>query len=122
MGDGAEPAVSYQHLEDTPFVAMKSQQHGDRKVSVWLRLLVERPDRSINHTRYDPGLVLERHGEPVSRGSGEPGRRHEPREILRPGLECTQYERCFVQDADAAAGAARVVHASILPFRTLRRK
>jgi quercetin dioxygenase-like cupin family protein len=62
MDDDAKPAVSYQHLEDTPFLAMKSQQHGDRRVSVWLRLLVDRPDRSINHTRYDPGLVLERHG------------------------------------------------------------
>jgi quercetin dioxygenase-like cupin family protein len=62
MDDGTRPAVSYQHLDDTPFVAMKSQQHGDRRVSVWLRLLVDRPDRSINHTRYDPGLVLERHG------------------------------------------------------------
>jgi hypothetical protein len=58
----AEPTVSFLHADDVPFTEVKSQQHGDRRVSVWIRFLVQREDRTIFHTRYDPGLILERHG------------------------------------------------------------
>ena len=56
------PHASFQHMDDVGFREVKSQLHGDRRVSVWIRFLVNTPERSIFHTRYDPGMTLERHG------------------------------------------------------------
>ena len=62
MGE-QQPQVSYIHAEDMDFAEVKSQQHADgRRVSVWLRMLELTQERAVYHTRYDPGLVLERHG------------------------------------------------------------
>ncbi|MDE0116397.1 MAG: hypothetical protein OXT07_07235 [bacterium] len=58
-----QPQVSYIHAEDMDFAEVKSQQHADgRRVSVWLKLMELTQERAVFHTRYDPGLVLERHG------------------------------------------------------------
>lgn len=62
MSDPERPAVSFVHDGDRPFVDVKSQQQGGRRVSVWLKMLDLHPERAFFHTRYDPGLVLERHG------------------------------------------------------------
>lgn len=62
MGE-QQPQVSYIHAEDMDFAEVKSQQHADgRRVSVWLKLMELTQERAVYHTRYDPGLVLERHG------------------------------------------------------------
>jgi len=58
----AQPVVRFDHLDASAFREVKSQLHGERRVSVWVRFLVRSPERTILHTRYDPGLVLERHG------------------------------------------------------------
>ncbi len=61
--DDGSPRASYVHARDMDFAEVKSQQHDDgRRVSVWLRMLEMTQERSVYHTRYDPGLVLERHG------------------------------------------------------------
>ena len=62
MADRERPTVSYVHDEQREYVDVKSQQQGDRRVSVWLKMLDLEPERAFFHTRYDPGLVLERHG------------------------------------------------------------
>jgi len=62
MTDSNPPTVSFVHDEDLPYVDVKSQMQGDRKISVWLKMLDLDPDRAFFHTRYDPGLVLQRHG------------------------------------------------------------
>lgn len=62
MTEPRRPTVSYVHDEDAAYVDVKSQTQGDRRVSVWLKMLDLAPDRAFFHTRYDPGLVLERHG------------------------------------------------------------
>ena len=56
------PQVSFVHAEEKPFVDVKAQMQGERRVSVWLKMLDLQPERALFHTRYDPGLVLERHG------------------------------------------------------------
>lgn len=62
MSDRDRPTVSFVHDRDRPYVDVKAQRQGDRRVSVWLKMLDLRPERAFFHTRYDPGLVLERHG------------------------------------------------------------
>lgn len=62
MSDPAAPKVSFVHDDARPYVDVKSQRQGDRRVSVWLKMLDLQPDRAFFHTRYDPGLVLQRHG------------------------------------------------------------
>lgn len=62
MSDPKRPTVSFVHDEDLPYVDVKSQQQGERRVSVWLKMLDLQPERAFFHTRYDPGLVLQRHG------------------------------------------------------------
>jgi hypothetical protein len=54
--------VSFVHAEDRPYVDVKSQMQGDRRAAVWLKMLDLHPERAFFHTRYDPGLVLQRHG------------------------------------------------------------
>ncbi len=62
MADQDRPSVSYVHDDELPFVDVKSQMQGDQKISVWLKMLDLSPERAFYHTRYDPGLVLQRHG------------------------------------------------------------
>ncbi len=62
MADQDRPSVSYVHDDELPFVDVKSQKQGGRKISVWLKMLDLSPERAFFHTRYDPGLVLQRHG------------------------------------------------------------
>lgn len=56
------PKVSFVHAEEKDFVDVKAQMQGERRVAVWLKMLDLQPERALFHTRYDPGLVLERHG------------------------------------------------------------
>lgn len=62
MTEQTAPSPSFVHADDVPFVLAKAQMHGDRQVGVHIRFLEYQPDRAVLHTRYDGGLVLERHG------------------------------------------------------------
>jgi hypothetical protein len=49
--------------EDLPWRLHRPQRHADgRFVAVHSQLIDSAPDRRVLHTKYDPGLVLERHG------------------------------------------------------------
>ena len=75
-------------------------------------------DESALKVTGDEAMMLQCHRKPVSRWSGQTGRRDQPSESGRSGLQGAQYEGGFVQDADTA----RVVHALILPSRMLECK
>jgi hypothetical protein len=62
MKEPSQPEARFVHDDDLPFVNVKSQMQGDRKASVWLKMMNLHPERAFFHTRYDPGLVLQRHG------------------------------------------------------------
>ena len=57
-----EPALKFVDAPDVPFTEVVAQLHGDRRASVHIKFLEWTPDRFVAYTRYDPGLVLERHG------------------------------------------------------------
>ena len=61
MGE-PEPQLRVVRLDDVPWQEVKAQQHGDRRVSVWEKYLEWTPDRMTLYGRYDPGMLLERHG------------------------------------------------------------
>ncbi len=42
-------------------IEVRPQLHGDRRVAGHLRIIEESPERVVVYTRYDPGLVIERH-------------------------------------------------------------
>ena len=50
------------HVDDLDWHEVKAQRHGERRVSVWERFLELRPERTVIYARYDPGVVVERHG------------------------------------------------------------
>lgn len=58
----AEPELRIVRLGDVPWQEVKAQQHGDQRVSVWEKYLEWTPDRLTLYGRYDPGMLLERHG------------------------------------------------------------
>lgn len=60
--DSSEPALRIIRLGDVPWQEVKAQQHGDRRVSVWEKYLEWTPERLTLYGRYDPGMLLERHG------------------------------------------------------------
>jgi hypothetical protein len=55
-------SLRFVHTDDVPAREVKAQQHGDRRVAIKLRFLEQGPGRVFIHTRYDPGIVVERHG------------------------------------------------------------
>lgn len=56
------PRLAFVHVDDVPSTEVVAQLHGDRRASVHIKFLEWTPERFVAHTRYDPGLVLERHG------------------------------------------------------------
>jgi hypothetical protein len=62
MTDSEQPQVSFVHGDDVEAIAVKSQVRDGQERSVWLKFLELTPEAAVFHTRYDPGLVLERHG------------------------------------------------------------
>src|SRR6478752_9680921 len=63
-------------------------------------------------------MMLEGDREPVGGRPGQSGRRDQPCQGGRPGLQRTEDQGGFVENADPA----RVVHVLILPSRMLERK
>ncbi|MFM8303335.1 MAG: cupin domain-containing protein [Actinomycetota bacterium] len=59
---GPEPALKFVDAAEVPFTEVVAQLHGDRRASVHIKFLEWTPERFVALTRYDPGLVLERHG------------------------------------------------------------
>jgi hypothetical protein len=49
-------------VDEVPWQEVKAQQHGDRRVSVWEKYLEWTPGLMVLYARYDPGMVIERHG------------------------------------------------------------
>lgn len=57
-----EPRCKIVRTSDVEFTEVVAQLHGDRRAGVHLKFLEWTPDRFVAYTRYDPGLILERHG------------------------------------------------------------
>jgi hypothetical protein len=60
-----EPPARGPHIarvDDVAWQEVKAQQHGERRVSVWERYLHWSPELLVIHARYDPGMLIERHG------------------------------------------------------------
>jgi hypothetical protein len=62
MADQGEPRLSFRHVDDVPWQEVKAQRHGARRVSVWEKHLEWTPERLVLYARYDPGMVVQRHG------------------------------------------------------------
>jgi len=59
---GGEPRLAFRHVEEEKWYEVKAQMHGDRRVSVWEKYLEWSPERVCLYAKYDPGMVIERHG------------------------------------------------------------
>lgn len=57
-----EPQLKFVDADRVPSTEVVAQLHGDRRASVHIKFLEWTPERFVAYTRYDPGLVLERHG------------------------------------------------------------
>src|SRR3954470_11876417 len=63
MDEGARmPELRITHIDDVEWQEVKAQQHGDRRVSVWEKYLEWTPELMVLYARYDPGMLIERHG------------------------------------------------------------
>ena len=56
------PRLVFRHLDDEPWREVKAQRHGERRVSIWEKWLDRSPRLLALYARYDPGMVVERHG------------------------------------------------------------
>src|SRR3954464_3005605 len=50
------------HVDDVEWQEVKAHQHGDRRVSVCEKYLERTPGLMVLYARYDPGMLIERHG------------------------------------------------------------
>jgi hypothetical protein len=57
-----EPRLAFVHVDDVPWTEVVAQQHGDRRVSVHEKFLEWNAKRMVVLGRYDPHVVIERHG------------------------------------------------------------
>jgi len=62
MSDQRQPRLAFRHVDEVPWQEVKAQRHGDRRVSVWEKHLEWTPERLVLYARYDPGMVVQRHG------------------------------------------------------------
>ena len=62
MSDQHEPRLVFRHVDDVTWQEVKAQRHGERRVSVWEKHLEWTPERLVLYARYDPGMVVQRHG------------------------------------------------------------
>jgi hypothetical protein len=56
------PRLAFVHVDDVPWTEVIAQLHGDRRVSVHEKFLEWTPQRMVVLGRYDPHVVIERHG------------------------------------------------------------
>ncbi|TML39246.1 MAG: hypothetical protein E6G27_11375 [Actinobacteria bacterium] len=60
MSGAGGPRIA--RVEDVAWQEVKAQLHGERRVSVWERYLEWSPGLMVLYARYDPGMLVERHG------------------------------------------------------------
>ena len=59
-GPAAGPTIV--SIDDVAWVEVKAQSHDGRRVSIWEKFLEWTPERMVIYARYDPGVVVEKHG------------------------------------------------------------
>ena len=59
---GAAPRLAFVHAGDVPWTEVIAQMHGGRRVSVHEKFLEWNAKRMVVLGRYDPHVVIERHG------------------------------------------------------------
>lgn len=57
-----QPRLVFTHIDDVPWREVVAQQHGSNRVSVHEKFLEWTPQRMVVLGRYDPHVVIERHG------------------------------------------------------------
>jgi len=57
-----EPRLAFVHVDDVPWNEVIAQLHGERRVSVHEKFLEWNARRMVVLGRYDPHVVIERHG------------------------------------------------------------
>ena len=62
MADRPAPRLAFVDEADVPWQEVLAQRHGDRRVSVHEKFLEWTADRMVVLGRYDPGVIVERHG------------------------------------------------------------
>jgi hypothetical protein len=60
--DPPPPRLAFVHVDDVPWTEVIAQQHGERRVSVHEKFLEWNAKRMVVLGRYDPHVVIERHG------------------------------------------------------------
>ena len=58
----SDPRLSFVHVDEVPWTEVIAQLHGERRVSVHEKFLEWTTDRMVVLGRYDPHVVIERHG------------------------------------------------------------
>ena len=56
------PRLAFVHIDDVPWTEVIAQMHGERRVSVHEKFLEWNAQRMVVLGRYDPNVVIERHG------------------------------------------------------------
>ncbi len=56
------PRLAFTHIDDVPWTEVIAQLHGERRVSVHEKFLEWNAKRMVVLGRYDPHVVIERHG------------------------------------------------------------
>ena len=59
---GQAPRLAFVHIDDVPWNEVIAQMHGERRVSVHEKFLEWNAKRMVVLGRYDPHVVIERHG------------------------------------------------------------
>lgn len=57
-----EPRLAFVHADQVPWTEVIAQMHGERRVSVHEKFLEWNDKRMVVLGRYDPNVVIERHG------------------------------------------------------------
>ncbi len=60
--DASAPRLAFVHLDDVPWNEVIAQMHGEQRVSVHEKFLEWNAKRMVVLGRYDPNVVIERHG------------------------------------------------------------
>jgi hypothetical protein len=62
LAEKKDPRLAFRHLDDEEWQEVKAQLHGDKRVSIWEKYLEWTPERLVLYARYDPNVLVERHG------------------------------------------------------------
>jgi hypothetical protein len=62
MSGKPPPGPRFRHVDEEPWCETRAQQHGGRRASVWNKWLAALPGLTTFYTRYDPGMMIHKHG------------------------------------------------------------